>query len=434
MTLEAENHSLTVGSVVDMAGVTRGKVVPAARTTNFQDTGMGASPSWNVFCVDDALAFTPKFSVEGDLRLRIDKRELRPLGHGVLWAPANFHHQNGTVAEVCTRSALARVELRLADAGMSALIGHEIEFVLVGAVPPERWSAYGLGVVLEQHAFITSLLAAAELAGLPVEQFHAEYGHNQFEISLAPRRPVEAADNLVLARILISSVAREHGLSASFSPLPTAGESGNGAHMHMSLASGDVPLFSGGDGPHGLTSRGASAIAGIVGNLGDLMAVLAGSVLSAERLKPGMWSGAYQCWGLENREAAVRFCAGAPGSASSSNVEVKCVDPTANPYLSTAVILGAALEGIEGDARLPPEVTINPALLTDAERDHAGVRILSARIEEQLTALAASPVATRVLGAHIIEALSSVRRREHETYGAADIATVAEKLRFAWTS
>lgn len=177
-----------VGSIVDMAGVSRAKVLPIARLTSFVESGAGASPSWSVFCIDDHLAFTPAFSVVGDLRLRIVSDDVRDLGNGTHWAPACLTEQDGTPSLACTRGALRRVTERLASSDLTARVGHEIEFTLFEGVAVDEWAAYGLNAVLAQEEFLGRLLAAATTAELPIEQVHAEAGLNQFEVSLAPRR------------------------------------------------------------------------------------------------------------------------------------------------------------------------------------------------------------------------------------------------------
>jgi glutamine synthetase len=429
MDTELTGARLLAGTVVDPAGVIRAKQVPTARAGVFETHGTGASPTWNVFCIDNTVAFTPRFGVVGDLRLRLDLSTVRPLGGGLDWAPAEMYTQDGELAAICTRGRLRRTEAALAERGLTALVGGELEFVLTREDGSPHgtpgWNAYGLGAVLDAEPFLMDLVDAARQAGLPIEQVHAEYGEGQFEFSLAPADPVTAADNIVLARILTRRVARRHGLAASFSPLPFAGGSGNGAHLHLSLARRGTPLLSGGDGPHGLTREGGAMIGGIVAGLPEIVGVLAGSVLSAPRLRPGYWSGAFACWGLENREAAVRFCAATPGAAHGASVEVKCVDPSANPYLATSVILGLALDGIARDAELPVELTVDPAGVPGTVR-------LPADQETALDALEGSALARRLLGEEILEALSAVRRHELDTYGKEDLAVVAERFRFTW--
>ncbi|WP_213578178.1 glutamine synthetase family protein [Rhodococcus sp. USK13] len=419
-----------VGSIVDMAGVSRAKVFPRSRLSAFAEAGAGASSSWSVFCVDDHLAFTPAFSVTGDLRLRIDPDEVRDLGNGTYWAPADLCEQDGTPSQACTRGALRRVTTRLAESGLSARTGHEIEFTLFDAASTEEWSAYGLNAVLAQEEFFERLLAAAASAELPIEQLHAEAGLNQFEVSLAPADPVEAADNAVLARALISRVARVQGLRASFSPMPAAGGAGNGAHQHVSFTGRGLPILSGGLGAHGLTPAGGAAVAGILRALPEFTAVLAGSVLSHLRLRPGMWSGVFRCWGLENREAAVRLCADTAGNPHGANLEIKPIDPSANPYLSSAAILGAAHDGITGGLTLPAEVSVDPA---DLSGTHA-VDLLPTLSSDMLGAFESSALARDLFGPLIMGALVAVRGYEHAEYRAKPVDEVAQRFRYAWTS
>jgi glutamine synthetase len=429
---------LLLGSVMDMAGVARAKSVPAQRSVAFHRYGMGASPTWNVFCIDNGIAFTSRLGVTGDLRLRADLAARRLLGDGVAWAPAELHRQDGEPDPGCARGLLRGMRDTMAAQGLTALVGCEVEFVLTRAdgapLPARPWHAYGLSSALDAEAFLADLVTAFEAAGLPLEQVHAEYGDGQYELSLAPADPVTAADYVVAARLLAGRVARRHGLAVSLSPLPFAGGAGNGAHQHLSLARNGVPLLSGGDGPHGLTSDGAAALAGVVAGLPDLLAVLAGSVLSGYRLVPGHWSGAFACWGLENREAAVRLCAATQGNPHGASLELKCADPSANPYLVTAVLLGLALDGITRGAVPPPEVRGNPADQSPAEAARTGTVPLAAGRQESLDQLAGSALAQRLLGADILDALLAVRRYEQDHYGQQDVADLADRFRFAWSA
>lgn len=428
---------MVTGSVVDMAGVARSKSVPVARTATFHRSGMGASPTWNVFCIDNAVAFTPRFTVAGDIRLRADLAAARVLGDGMAWAPAEMFNQDGSPAAVCPRGLLRRTQSGLETAGYLALFGCELEFVLTqsggSALATRPWNAYGLSSTLDAEAFLVDLLQCCEDVSLPIEQIHAEYGDGQYEFAIAPADPLTAADHVVLARILVGRVARRHGMAASFSPVPFAGGTGNGAHQHMSLTRAGRPLFSGGEGPYGITVEGGAVIGAIVAGLPELIAVFAGSVLSGQRLQPGHWSGAFACWGLENREAAVRFCAATAGNPHGASVEVKCVDASANPYLAIATILGLALDGLTRGVALPPEVVGDPAALTAAEAAASGIVRLAADQRAALDALAASTLAPRLLGADILEATLAVRQHELDTYADDSTADLAERFRFAWS-
>ncbi|HEY1442187.1 MAG TPA: glutamine synthetase family protein, partial [Mycobacterium sp.] len=277
------------------------------------------------------------------------------------------------------------------------------------------------------------VIATAATAGVGIEQFHPEYGANQFEISLSPLPPVAAADQLALTRIIIGRAARRHGLRISLSPAPFAGSVGSGAHQHFSLVTREGPLFSDGTGAAEMTPAGESAVAGVIRGLPEAHGVLCGSIVSSLRMRPGNWAGAYACWGTENREAAVRFVKGGPGSAHGGNVEVKIVDPSANPYLASAAILGLALDGIQHNAILPPETTVDPAKLSDSERERNGVLRLSEAQTEAIAALDNSELLRSILGDPVVDMVVAVRRLEHERYGTLDPELLADKFRMAWS-
>jgi glutamine synthetase len=424
---------LVAGSMVNSAGITLAKTVAPARVSTFATAGLGASPTWNVFCIDGGIAFTPDLGVVGDMRLRLDLGALRVLDEDLAWAPVEVFDQQGAPLPTDPRGLLRRIQAGAEADGLTVLVGHELEFTVTAAdgspYPRHGWTPYGLGPVLDHEAFVADLIAAAAAAGLPFEQFHAEYAAGQFEFSLPPDLPLAAADGVVLARVLVGRVARRHGLAASFSPFPFADGGGNGAHLHLSFARDGAPVFAGGDGPYGMTAEGGAAIGGLVEALPGIQAVLGGSILSGARLRPGYWSGAWACWGRENREAAIRFLEATPGNPRGANVEVKPADPSGNPYLTTAAVLGAALDGIRRDVPLPEEVQANPADVA-AER---GIARLPGDLPAVLDAFAASAIATDVLGAEVVAAVLAVRRWELEHYGAEDPESLPARFRFAWS-
>src|SRR5947209_4041224 len=192
--LEAEGVESVIGTVINPAGLTHAKTVPIRRTNAFADPGLGASPVWHAFAIDQTgIAFTDHVGVVGDQRIRIDLSALRILGDGLAWAPGSFFEQDGTPVPECSRGTLHRIEATLAEAGIEAMVGHEIEFLLVQPdghrLPSTVWAQYGLAGVLEQEAFVRDVIAETSLSGIAIEQLHPEYGVNQFEISLTPQSP-----------------------------------------------------------------------------------------------------------------------------------------------------------------------------------------------------------------------------------------------------
>ncbi|GGF23406.1 glutamine synthetase family protein [Williamsia phyllosphaerae] len=435
--LHSGGVEVLIGTVVNPAGLIHAKTVDVSRVAEFGRIGLGVSPVWHAFTIDKSgIAYSDKFGAVGDQRIRIDLDAIRILGDGVAWAPANFYDQDSEPVAACSRGTLGRIESRLAAMGITALVGHELEFVLVDpageALPTTMWAQYGLAGVLEHEGFVREVLTAARTAGIGLEQLHPEYGGNQFEVSLAPLAPVAAADQMVAARTVIGRVARRFDMRACFSPKPFADGVGNGAHQHLSLSGPDGPLLAGGSAARGMTAAGASAVAGVVAGLPDIQAVLCGSIVSGLRMQPGFWAGAYACWGTENREAAVRFVLGGPANPHGANVEVKIVDPSANAYLATAAILGMAADGIERELPLPPETLVDPASQTESDRTAAGTVLLPTDQAGVVDALDRSAAARAALGDDAVDAVVAVRRYE-QTFSALPPGDIADTFRMAWS-
>lgn len=436
--LEADGVATLIGTVVNPAGLTHAKTIPLRRMGAFADPGLGASPVWHVFAIDQSgIVFGESTGVVGDQRVRIDLGGLSILGDGLAWAPGSFFNQDGSPDPYCSRGALTRTTAKLFDAGITALVGHEMEFVLVGPggepLPSRLWAQYGLAGVLEHEGFVRDVTDAATTSGVAIEQFHPEYGMNQFEISLAPQEPVAAADQLILLRIIVSRIARKYGMRVSLSPVPFAGSVGSGAHQHFSITRAGSQLFDDGQNPSGLTQQGASAVAGVLAGLTQAQGVLCGSILSGLRMQPGRWSGVHTCWGTENREAAVRFLPAGPANPRGGNIEVKVIDPAANPYLASAAILGLALDGIDRELAVPEQITVDPATLSDARRDAAGIVTLTTNQSEAIDALDRSPLMREILGNEVVDAVVAVRRYENENYAHLSPEDLAEKFRLAWS-
>jgi glutamine synthetase len=427
-----------LGTLADSAGVIRGKQVAARRADVYATVGLGASPSWAVFCVDDAIAFTPSFGVVGDMRLRADLNAAADIGEGIVWAPLDLITQDGEELPFCYRGAVRR-QVEAADRhGLKIRAAIEIECVLFDASGDQPAGsggpAYGARPLLEHQPFVDDVHLAFDRAGLSIEQFHAEYGHGQIELTVAPADPLRAADQNLLARILLSKVARHHGMQISFSPQPIFGSVGSGSHVHLSFDRAGEPLLSAGDGPAGLTPDGAAIVAGLVDGLPEAIGALAPSLLSSLRLQPQHWAGAFACWGLENREAAVRLCAATAGNPHGANVEVKPVDGSANPYVVLASLVGLTLDGLDRRLVLPPSVDVDPATLEEQTLLDAHAEPIGRDHEAGINRLESSERMRAILGTPLVEALVAVRRHELDLAKNGDIEDLVRQFRFAWSS
>jgi glutamine synthetase len=442
----AEHDVVAVAiTFVDLAGITRVKGVPVAAFERAAAWGVGATPVFDAFGFDDSIAACPAANPCGDLRLLPDLDRVVPLAGqpGWAWAPADRWSQDGQPHPRCGRLLAARLVERLAEAGLAARMGFEVEFVLHdrsapdaadGAlVPACAGPAYGMTRLIEVSDFATALLRALSAEEVAVAQFHPEYAPGQFELSAVPESPVPAADTAVLVRSTIRAVAARHGLACSFAPAVIPGGVGNGGHVHLSLHRGESNLFAGGPGRHGLHPEAEAFAAGILARLPALLAIGAPSVAGYQRLLPSHWSGAFACWGLENREAALRLVTGSTGeSEHAANLEVKCFDQAANPYLLVAALLACGLAGISEQARLPQAVQQDPAAWSPGERDALGVARLPERLDEAVAAFAADPVLTGALGRDLTETIVAVRRAEIAAFADAGAEQILAATRWKY--
>jgi glutamine synthetase len=408
---------------VDTAGVTRVKGVPLGAFERAAAWGVGATPVFDAFGADDSIVDTPVANPAGDLRLLPDLDRLVALAGqpGWAWAPADRWTQDGEPHPGCSRLLALRMQDRLADSGYRALAAFEVEWVVypeaereaAEPVPGLSGPAYGMNRLIEGSDYAVELLRALAAQGVRVQQFHPEYAPGQLELSVAPEPPVAAADTAVLVRATIRAVAARHGLAVSFAPCVRAGGVGNGGHLHISVSRDGHNLFSGGDRRFGLTAEAESFTGGVLHRLPALLAIGAPSVASYQRLLPSHWAGAYACWGLENREAALRLVIGSAGErADTANVELKCVDQSANPYLLVAAVLAAGLAGLEGHATLPEPVQLNPDSLSEQQRAELGVARLPTALAEAVDAFAVEPALTGAFGPELTETILAVRRAE----------------------
>jgi glutamine synthetase len=425
---------------VDNAGITRVKSVPLRRLPQLAAWGVGASTSFDYFRFDDWLAAPPGGTAPvGDLRVIPDLRRVVPLAAqpGWAWAPGDRYRQDGEPHERCNRLLLQRLVNAAATDGLDIKAAIEIEWVVSAGdgddfVSAAGGPAYGMSRLIGVSDYARDVIDALSAEGIRVEQFHPEYAAGQLEVSVAAESPVEAADTSVLVRSTIHAVGRRYNYRTSFSPKVEAEGVGNGGHVHLSVWRDQQNLMAGGNGPSGLTQVGEAFAAGILDRLPALLALGSPSVVSYLRLVPSHWAGVFACWGLENREAALRMITGSAGSTDwAANLEVKCVDLTANPYLLLAGLLAAGCAGVAGGARLPEPVDMDPAALPPEELEKRGIRRLPTSLRESTDALAADSELRDALGATLVESVIAVRESEIEEFAEASAHEVVRVFR--WT-
>lgn len=425
-------------TIVDNAGVTRVKGIPARRLEHAARYGVGLSDVFAVFAVNDEITKSPAFDgPSGDMRLvpDLDRAVVLPHAPGWAWAPADQHDQELAPMPTCQRTVLKRLVQAAADRGLELQMAYEVEFTLLGAdgEPLHEGPGYGARAFLPLKEFAVELVEALEIVGIEPEQLHPEYSSGQYEISVRAGAPLDAADRHVLVRLAILLIAARHGLRVSFAPVAIPGQVGNGCHLHHSLWRDGRNLMVGGQRDEGLTDEASGFAAGILAHLPGLMAVFAPSVTSYTRLVPHHWAGAYTCWGRENREAALRFVRGTVGTVErAANLELKVIDSASNPYLAAACLIGAGLAGLDDGLELPPPLVRDPADISVEQREALGVRRLPADLGEAIEAFDRSSVAPKVLGETLYQAFDAVRRFEWNLYRGLEPEEVADQLRWRY--
>lgn len=438
--LRARGVELVALTFVDNSGIARVKAVPLAKLPSAAAWGVGASNSFDFFGSDDSIASGEhSLGPVGDLRLHPDLDALTVLAGqpGWAWAPVTKFDQEGMPHPQDQRALLATAVERLSAHGYHARMSFEIEWVITTAealddpTSATAGPAYGYARLSEHAGYLRELVSTLDAQGIVVEQIHPEYADGQFELSVAAADPVRAADIAVLTKETIRALSHRHGLRASFTPKFAPAGVGNGGHVHLSVWAGEQNLFSNGERVFGLSPAAESFSAGILRRLPALLAIGAPSVVSYLRLEPHHWAGVYVAWGLENRETPLRLVRAAAGNrAEAANLEVKCFDLTANPYLLAAALLFAGLAGLDEEAVLPEPVDVDPGTLSEDERAARGIERLPLRLEEAVAAFDANKELKAAFGAPLATTLVDVRWAEIKRFADASPEEITEAQRW----
>ena len=334
----------------------------------------------------------------------------------------NVYTPNGQAFLGDPRSVLSRV---LADAdklGFTYHTGPELEFFLLrprsdgGLIPPLPHDLAGyFDMPTDLAAGIRRQMVGALTAfGIEVEAMHHEVASGQHEIDFRYSHALQTADQAVTFRVVLKMIAQQNGLYATFLPKPLRNVNGSGMHVHQSLrykANGTNAFADPGD-PHGLSRIAKQFIAGQLYHARGMCAILAPLVNSYKRLVPGYEAPVYISWARINRSALIRVPRA--HTTDATRIELRCPDPSCNPYLAFAVMLAAGLDGIKRD--LPVAEATDENLYTIEGKRRAELQTLPASLEEALDTLAADEVVREALGAHVSERFISAKRLEWDDY------------------
>jgi glutamine synthetase len=412
----------------DNGGVVRGKVVSVEQVADRMRTGVGLTVAMQAMNSLDQLQAVDGMGPVGEIRLVPDPASFTVLPYAPRSAAMLVDHVrlDGTPYAACPRQFLRRMVARLTERDLELRLAVENEFALARMddgrpVPLDATLCFATNGMTAAAATVDVLIAALDAQGIPLAQYYPELGHGQHELSVLPRTALAAADTQVLVRETIRSVAASCGLTASLAPKPWPDQAGNGAHIHFSAWTDDVNRFHDPAGRFGLSRVAEQFVAGILAHVPGLLALTAPSFNSFARLQPQHWSSAFTCWGADNREATVRVPSPFWGEeAASTNLEYKPADASSNPYLAFGGLIAAGLDGVERGLVPPAPIGVDPASLTDGEREAGAIARYPTTLAEALDQLESDQVLMAALGQPLARSYLAVRRSEWEAYSAAD--------------
>ncbi|MBI2863428.1 MAG: type I glutamate--ammonia ligase [Chloroflexi bacterium] len=323
-----------------------------------------------------------------------------------------------------------RVVLMKAMSEASALgyvfnTGPELEFFLfkpdengrIAPLPHDRGGYFDLSTDLAADVRKEMVNVLADL-GIKVETAHHEVAMGQHEIDFQYDDALTTADNAVTFKYALKAVAQQHGLHTTFMPKPLLGTAGNGMHCHQSLALVDSGrnAFADAADDYGLSTVAKHFIAGQLHHARAMCAVLAPLVNSYKRLVAGYEAPVYVSWASINRSALIRVPKISPGKLDATRIELRCPDPSCNPYLAFAVMLKCGLDGVKKRLPLPPAVEENLYSFDEAEIRRRRVRMLPGSLGEALDELKTDEVVQEALGEHVYERFLEAKAQEWDGY------------------
>ncbi|MBE3561675.1 MAG: glutamine synthetase [Ktedonobacteraceae bacterium] len=414
----------------DNGGIIRGKATHVSKLARRMQEGIGQTVAMQAFTGVETLVPVAGMAPVGEYRLIPDPETFVVLPYaphtGSMFC--DMVRLDGTPWEACPRSFLKRMIAELEQEGMRAEASVEHEFYLareVGGtfVPADRSLCYSSIGLDEQAEVIDAVLAALESEGLGIELFHTELGPAQQELTIQHADVLRAADNVCLVRETVRGVARTFDLYASFAPKPFLDQGGNGAHIHFSLwgsessGKGHTNLFYDPQERGGFSLLGKYFIGGVLHHIRGLLAITCASPNSYRRLLPHFWSSAYDVYGFDNREAAIRVPSLFKGrEAASSSIELKCADHSGNPYLALGALIAAGLDGIRNHIDPGEPQEIDPGNYSDEERERLGIHRFPTSLDEALDALERDEVLTGALGPLLSTSYIAVKRGEADFF------------------
>ncbi len=333
----------------------------------------------------------------------------------------DIHNADGTPFEGCPRCNLKRMMTDAAKLGYTMNMGPEVEFFLFkrdGENHPttltvDKAGYYDIGPDDLGEDIRAEIVLTLQEMGFDIEASHHEVADSQHEIDFKYADILTAADNVATFKIAVKAIAAQYGLHATFMAKPIYGINGSGMHCNVSLFKDGKNAFYDPDTESQLSDVAMYSIGGMLKHVKGITAVTNPTVNSFKRLVPGYEAPVYLAWSLANRSALLRVPA---KRGNATRVELRSPDPSCNPYLAFAVILGACVDGVKNKIKPPKQVEANIYALTPEERKKKKIDSLPGSLAEALYFLENSKVAKTALGPHVYNEFTETKHKEWDSF------------------
>ncbi|HUT29552.1 MAG TPA: glutamine synthetase family protein [Sedimentisphaerales bacterium] len=335
----------------------------------------------------------------------------------------DIHRADGRPFEGDPRFVLKQAVAEAASEGFEFNVGPEPEFYLFRADGENRTSPidYGSYFDLSSHEgykVIKKIVGALESFGINVEASHHEVGLGQYEIDFRYGPCIDIADKVLTLKYCAKKIAQMHNLRATFMPKPIMDAPGSGMHVHESLfdIKAKANAFYDKDHKYNLSKLARNFIAGQIGHINAMCAVLCPTVNSYKRLVSGFEAPVYVTWAAMNRSALLRVPKWFKAKAEAARIELRCPDPACNPYLAFAVMLKAGLDGVKNNLEPPEPVEENIYQLDGESLVQRNIDVLPTSLLEALEQLKKDNLLQEALGRHLFERYVDVKTKEWDQF------------------
>ncbi len=334
----------------------------------------------------------------------------------------DIYHPDGTPFEGDPRNNLKRVLKEMEELGFTHFnVGPEPEFFLFKldekGEPTLELNDHGgyfdlAPTDLGENCRRDIVLELEEM-GFDIEASHHEVAPGQHEIDFKYQSAIKACDDIQTFKLVVKTIARKHGLLATFMPKPLFGINGSGMHCNLSLFKGEQNVFYDRNGMLELSDTARSFLAGILKHAPSFTAITNPTVNSYKRLVPGYEAPCYVAWSARNRSPLIRI----PASRGlSTRIEVRSVDPSANPYLAMAVLLAAGLDGIKNNVTAPEPIDQNIYVMSKVEREKNGIIDLPSTLSQALELFKSNEIIMNALGGHLCGRFVEAKTIEYDLF------------------